>query len=495
MNKQYGSYVISGLFAASMVLTSTSSLVLAQNFDLAADSKAYIQESDERQEGKITFNGEEIAPSEGIYTFDQTGTYELTGNVNGSIKVTDSANAVLKLSSYKITNKEDQHTITVDKSASLTIEGPGTVDNITHGCGAVLNNGTMTIKGGRFERSQEQPNNSWYTISNHGEMTIYDADVRQGSNEQGQPIYSGNSSLIQNGYYNYNNDYKENENSSFPTMTIYGGTFNSGRAAVKVDDGGTLNVYGGTFKGTYNAIANHNKAYIHGGSFTQAKEKEKEAYVAVILDYMYRNQKTNKGLLVLDGSPVITPLTDENMCFDVGGQDEDLLEKNPVTVGPYVVLNGKITKDEQANFVIVKEKPVKVTPVDMYRLYNPNSGEHFYTSDEKERNTLVSLGWRNEGKGWTAPSYSQQPVYRLYNQNAGDHHYTTEINEKDELVKKGWQYEGIGWYSDAQKRTPLYRAYNPNAQAGAHHYTTNAEEFRYLVSIGWRQEGIGWYGM
>ena len=49
----------------------------------------------------------------------------------------------------------------------------------------------------------------------------------------------------------------------------------------------------------------------------------------------------------------------------------------------------------------------------MHRLYNPNSGEHFYTGSDAERDHLVSLGWRSEGEGWVAPVKSTTPVYRL----------------------------------------------------------------------------------
>lgn len=31
---------------------------------------------------------------------------------------------------------------------------------------------------------------------------------------------------------------------------------------------------------------------------------------------------------------------------------------------------------------------------DMYRLYNPNSGEHFYTANVAERDSLRRVGWR-----------------------------------------------------------------------------------------------------
>lgn len=133
--------------------------------------------------------------------------------------------------------------------------------------------------------------------------------------------------------------------------------------------------------------------------------------------------------------------------------------------------------------------------IPMYRLYNPNSGEHFYTKDVSERNAVVKAGWRLEGVGWYAPQKSNTPVYRLYNPNAGDHHYTLSAQEVNNLVKAGWKYEGIRWYSDDYKRVPLYRQYNPNAKAGAHNYTTSKKENDYLVKVGWRAEGICWYGM
>ena len=148
--------------------------------------------------------------------------------------------------------------------------------------------------------------------------------------------------------------------------------------------------------------------------------------------------------------------------------------------------------------LLAQWKPVEEMPGyrAMYRLYNPNSGEHFYTSDARERAYLVSLGWKYEKDEWFAPEKSGTPVYRLYNPNAGDHHYTLEKNERDYLEKQGWKYEGIGWYSDDAKGVPVYRQYNPNAKgAGAHNYSTDKNENDYLARNGWKAEGIGWYGI
>lgn len=128
---------------------------------------------------------------------------------------------------------------------------------------------------------------------------------------------------------------------------------------------------------------------------------------------------------------------------------------------------------------------------EMHRMYNPNSGEHFYTSSLAEAQNIYTAGWDYEGIAWVGAG--GEPVYRLYNPNAGDHHYTTSAGERDSLVKVGWKDEGIGWTSDQQKRTPLYRLYNPNAKTGTHHYTTSAGERDSLVRAGWRDEGIGWY--
>ncbi len=142
---------------------------------------------------------------------------------------------------------------------------------------------------------------------------------------------------------------------------------------------------------------------------------------------------------------------------------------------------------------------VKVTPANpMNRLYNPNSGEHFYTADIKEKEALVAIGWQDEGYGWVAPTETagkkaKSDVYRLYNPNAGDHHYTMEASERDVLVAFGWKDEGTGWYSATGDVVEVYRQYNPYANgAGSHNYTTDKAENDYLVSVGWIYEGEAW---
>jgi hypothetical protein len=136
----------------------------------------------------------------------------------------------------------------------------------------------------------------------------------------------------------------------------------------------------------------------------------------------------------------------------------------------------------------------------MYRLYNPNSGEHFYTASASERDATAAAGWTYEGVGWYAPETSSQPVYRLY--SGTDHHYTMSVAEKDMLVKAGWTYEGVAFYSDESEGVALLRQYNPNVDptaatgnSGSHNYTASPAENDWLVSLGWLAEGVGWYGI
>ncbi len=154
------------------------------------------------------------------------------------------------------------------------------------------------------------------------------------------------------------------------------------------------------------------------------------------------------------------------------------------------VSNSEATASTQAKAITYKN---------MFRLYNPNSGEHFYTANPDEAKNVVEAGWRWEGIGWVAPSEGA-PVYRLY--SGTDHHYTKNAGERDWLITQGWKYEGVGWFSaDESDGLPLYRQFNPNVDpsaprnnSGSHNYTLNKGENDQLVSLGWRAEGIGWYG-
>ena len=177
----------------------------------------------------------------------------------------------------------------------------------------------------------------------------------------------------------------------------------------------------------------------------------------------------------------------EGFAFSGWTLNGELYDFSTPVTGDITLVAGWTKKDEPG--------PQPEGTREMHRLYNPNSGEHFYIADTAEKDALVPLGWKYEGIGWTAPEKSSTPVYRLYNKYGGEHHYTFDASEKDALVAAGWSYEGVGWYSDDARTVPLYREYNPNAFANNNNYTTDRGEHDHLCSIGWRDEGEAWYGV
>lgn len=198
-----------------------------------------------------------------------SGSYIVKGDVqltSGALTIENGSKVTLTLDEgAKLTNKDGSDTIVVKYGGELTINGTGTVDNVSHQCAPIYNSGTVNINGGSIIRSQDGEGNSYYAILNHGTMTIDGATVR---------VNNGSSSLIDNGYYSYNSNnarlgYVEGENNPSPTLTISSGIFSGGMNAVKNDDGGNLTINGGSFSNTYGAVVlNWNIARINDGTFT-----------------------------------------------------------------------------------------------------------------------------------------------------------------------------------------------------------------------------------
>ena len=94
--------------------------------------------------------------------------------------------------------------------------------------------------------------------------------------------------------------------------------------------------------------------------------------------------------------------------------------------------------------------------VPLHRLFNPETGDHFYTTYEWERDTAQrEHGYRNEGVAcyvFESQGEKRTPLYRLYNQQTNDHLYTTSASERNTAKgMHGYLDEGITCYvfSDA----------------------------------------------
>ena len=187
-------------------------------------------------------------------------TVKLLENVTEDINIPTGINVTLDLNGHKITNVSG-HTITVEKGGKLNISdsvGTGVVDNTSHGKGAIVNSGEVTLNGGTFKRSAENGTyspygnggNSWYTIANYGTMEINTGVTVENA--------GGYSSMIRNG----------GDVTADCNLTIEGGNFAGGVNTVKNDSFGVLTINGGNFSNTVQyVIMNWNKAEITAGTF------------------------------------------------------------------------------------------------------------------------------------------------------------------------------------------------------------------------------------
>ena len=157
--------------------------------------------------------------------------------------------------------------------------------------------------------------------------------------------------------------------------------------------------------------------------------------------------------------------------------------------------NGNIDFHDTTCDVCGAERVVDPTRLthSMYRMYNPNTGEHFYTGSKEERHVLEAAGWKFEGIGFTFPANTGAPVYRLFQPSTGEHLYTMSEMEVETLVANGWNMEGIAFNSATSSEVPQYRLHNPNVSVGAYHFTASAEERDVLLAAGWQDQGIGFY--
>ena len=177
-----------------------------------------------------------------------TVTIAMGSNYTGSLVIPAGKTVTLNLNSKTIVNKDDdaEKNHTIINKGTLIIEGEGTVDNVSHAKGALLNEGTATIKNGKFTRSKEAgtgPNenggNSWYVIQNKGEMTFEGGNVVS---------TSGYSSLVDN----------------WGRMTINGGSFSNNFIAIKSEENSTLKINNGKIEGQQ-SVQTYGNTEINGG--------------------------------------------------------------------------------------------------------------------------------------------------------------------------------------------------------------------------------------
>lgn len=213
---------------------------------------------------------------EKITAAENGDTVSLSEDETGSITVSAGKDITLDLAGHKLTNTADNHTVIIEKGASLTVldsseAKAGTIDNVSHGKAAVVNHGTFVLNSGSLTRSAEAStlsengntasgSNSWYVVWNTGNMIVNGGNILFSADNQG--YYS---SLIDNGWA----DPSKNTEKTFATLTVTGGELSGGKITIKNDDYGILDIQGGTLTQaceSFFSVFNWNDATISGGT-------------------------------------------------------------------------------------------------------------------------------------------------------------------------------------------------------------------------------------
>lgn len=308
------------------------------------------------------------------------GEVTLGDNITASITIPKDKTVTLNLNGKTLTNEADMDTITVALGGTLTIEGTGTVDNDSHGRAAVYNNGTVTINGGTYTRSAEKGTgktgednangNSWYTICNHGIMT-----VNPGVTVTNTGTFS---SLFENGYQSYtgNNErsnYVAGTNNAAPALTINGGTFEGGKITIKNDDGGILKIGGGRFTNNGNRVVfNANKAEINGGEFyCPATYFGNE----IAVDTLYADGGQNAGQLTITGGTFDGKVTQSNGAVTTvsGGTFKKSVDESYIVDGKKLDANGNVVP-ETITIIVPSEGGSTTTTPSTDNTKNPSTG-------------------------------------------------------------------------------------------------------------------------
>ena len=142
---------------------------------------------------------------------------------------------------------------------------------------------------------------------------------------------------------------------------------------------------------------------------------------------------------------------------------------------------------------------------DVYRFFNQETGVHFYTASEVERDNIIenlpNFGLEGTSYETIDPltgSSDTNVVHRFRNQNTGVHIYTIDEAERSFIAENlsNYEYEGevfAAYTSQVEGTIPIHRFYN--SQLDAHFYTPSEAERESVENNlpNYDYEGIAYY--
>ncbi|MGL6343541.1 MAG: Tic22 family protein, partial [Waterburya sp.] len=141
----------------------------------------------------------------------------------------------------------------------------------------------------------------------------------------------------------------------------------------------------------------------------------------------------------------------------------------------------------------------------VYRFFNEDTGTHFYTASESEKDNIVEnlSNYTFEGSSYLGAdpltgSPEPEAVHRFFNKDTGTHLYTISEAESNSIRDNLTNYtdEGTAFhaYSSQQEGTiPIYRFFN--TETGTHFYTPSVAEKDNVENnlLNYKSEGIAYY--
>ena len=281
---------------------------LLKDYALKADLDVIRVYGDTTSDTSIEVNGQKYnTASEAIAAVSDGGTIKLSGGLGADEVINADKQFTLDMNNAVIVDNE-KTPVNVGVNGALTLTGNGSVECNKNGKPAINNNGNLIIENGSYTRSVDEKNNSYYTMVNHGNIVINDGIF------QAPRVIS---SMIDNGYYDYNTDYKAGEMAEYPELTINGGTFINAFYVIKNDDNGKLYINDGNFYGTI--FNNGYEMVVKGGNFK-------------VTDGTYNigmrklNDVMNSGKLLIEGGTFYSN-GEVNFKHNGGGEEPDVVVK------------------------------------------------------------------------------------------------------------------------------------------------------------------------
>lgn len=158
-----------------------------------------------------------------------------------------------------------------------------------------------------------------------------------------------------------------------------------------------------------------------------------------------------------------------------------------------------VSVNAEADFAFISETQ------NVYRFFNRETGVHFYTASEIEKNSVIENlpNYTLEGAAYKTIDPltgmdNADVVHRFLNQSTGVHLYTVDEVERSYIADNlsNYEYEGsafLGYTSQVENTIPIHRFYNSTIDA--HFYTASEIEKNVVENdlSNYDYEGIAYY--